>query len=82
MVHEEKIWYLDPSFSSFVQKLDNYICRLRPFLRSKVKILEQVSSSEKLTNFCNFMSRGGKLLKIDILKRLHTHQLALVAEMI
>ena len=35
----------------------------------KLKILEQVSSSEKLTNFCNFMSRGGKSLKIDIIKK-------------
>ena len=42
-----------------------------------LKILEQVSSSEKLTNFCNFMSRGGKSLKIDIMKKLPiTNQLS------
>ena len=47
-----------------------------------LKILEQVSSSEKLTNFCNFMSRGGKSLKIDIIKKIYNYQSALVAEMV
>ena len=54
----------------------------KPMIRVKVKILEQVSSSEKLTNFCNFMSRGGKSLKIQIIKKLQSCQSALMAEMI
>ena len=47
-----------------------------------LKILEQVSSSEKLTNFCNFMSRGGKSLKIYTIENFNYYQSALVAEMV
>ena len=54
----------------------------KPMIRVKVKILKQVSSSEKLTNFCNFMSRGGKSLKIDVIKKFQFYQSALMAEMV